>query len=279
MKRTLLSYEDLTDEQISLEDGEIIEDSSKEYEKIIDSSGDEEEFGQKPVLPVGKFDSSFKDGDEATCGEQYLCIVQAQRKKLGKVLRKPESSNDDNNGNSVKIFDLLGRYGLKTAIETVSVNEEWAEKYWQCYKRGEESFLKQLNSLDDSKNDLDQISGLSAQELMNKFYEDVQIEPTISFLRDIKSDQSLCERLLNLHIRWIRDEEGGFENNEENLNRLFNWIQALLMCRDDRLSSMEVACLRQLAAELVKQFGAERTEVKEIVLVIAKKYGQIDLIK
>ena len=89
----------------------------------------------------------------------------------------------------------------------------------------------------------------------------------MSVLGYLRSDQDLTEKLINCHKAWL--ESSVLKTAEEEVrSQVATWLQAFL-------TSPQISNLRQLARSL----DTNHPEFKEIVLVIAKKYGQSDLIK
>lgn len=267
MKRALPSYEDILEESVlDTEEGEIVETAT-----ISPMEDDEDdcdlEFGLKAVLPVGKFNEKLKEGQVPESGEQYLCTVRSQRKTLERIIK---AERLDQKESAVKLEDLLKN---KSSL-VLEVEREWTEQYWTCYQESEMVFLRSIN---DYENTQDILLEYTPTEWYTKLYTNVEIEPNMSVLKLIKDSQDTCDRLLNLHRKWLAVESGEIDSNKR-MNLMATWLQALIMCRDSRLTSPEIANLRHLAALLMQKHG-ERPEMREIVLVIVKKYGQSDLIK
>ena len=268
MKRALPSYDDLTLVEGN-EDGEIIEES-REFVESFDSgkgndglSSEDEEFGLKAVLPVGKFNEKFKQGDTPASGEEYLCTVRTERKQMTRILRY----EGDASGKSIELKELH-----KGEVEELEVDVNWVERYWQCYQESENQFIASVENI--SIENFAEISRINSSELYAKLYENSEIEPNMSVLGYLRSDQDLTEKLINCHKAWL--ESSVLKTAEEEVrSQVATWLQALIMCLDTRLTSPQISNLRQLARSL----DTNHPEFKEIVLVIAKKYGQSDLIK
>lgn len=278
MKRALPSYEDLEIFTETGEEGEIEESENEEAEESsIEDSQDSslEEIGLKPVLPVGKYTETFKEGDVPQSGEQYLCTVQSERKKLGRIFVCERRERDDSKG--VALEDLCKRFGGQREVE---VDMEWAEGYWRCYEENERSFLANLSQIEEeaavSDSPIKYLSLSNPTDCYSKLYATGEIQPSLSLLKLLQDDQELVAKLINFHRKWF--ETDVFADEPEILGKVATWLQALLMVRDSRLTSPEIAALRQLAAVLIEKYR-NFTEIKEIVLVIGKKYSQFDLIK
>ena len=304
MKRALPSYEDL--EADGHEEGEIIVLEGEEVSE--ERENEDEDFVLKPVLPVGRYSSTFREGDDPSSGEQYLCTVRSQRLQMKRII----AVEGEERGNTVGVDldTLCKKYG--TAAWCLEVDRDWAEKYWKCYCDTEKTFTEQLAATEDNhESEHDLRLDFTATEWYNKLYRTEEIEPTLPILRAMHEDQAVIEKLVNLHRRWIEmgcDCEGMFEGKvEDDINSSSNaistsnvcvclsftgvndttsklickvatWLQALLMSLDSRLTCTEIASLRQLALLLTERFP-QVAEFREIVLVIAKRYGQADLIK
>ena len=261
MKRALPSYDDLTLVEGN-EDGEIIEES-REFVESFDSgkgndglSSEDEEFGLKAVLPVGKFNEKFKQGDTPASGEEYLCTVRTERKQMTRILRY----EGDASGKSIELKELH-----KGEVEELEVDVNWVERYWQCYQESENQFIASVENI--SIENFAEISRINSSELYAKLYENSEIEPNMSVLGYLRSDQDLTEKLINCHKAWL--ESSVLKTAEEEVrSQVATWLQAFL-------TSPQISNLRQLARSL----DTNHPEFKEIVLVIAKKYGQSDLIK
>lgn len=268
MKRALPSYEDLLVEE-GEEEGEIIENDSKEtFEK--ESYDEEFDMGLKAVLPVGKFDEKFREGDVPESGEQYLCSVRSQRKKLEPVV---SAKIEGKGGIPLEVL-------VKSRIEDtkMEVDLKWADEYSKCLERSEQEFHDNLNLVDFE--DSDEFFKLTATEWYKKLYETSEIEPNMRVLRVFRESQEICDKLLNLHRRWLtcEDDQLRLDLSEKcQVNKAATWLQALIMCRDSRLTSPEIANLRQLALALL-DYG-DKIEMKEVVMAVVRKYGQSDLIK
>ena len=269
MKRALPSYEDLADGMG--EEGEIIEQVS--FAEIASDSvnvsvSEDEEFGLKAVLPVGKFNEKFREGDTPASGEEYLCTVRSERMKMNRIINcEPEEV-----GNSVKLRELC-----KDEVLEIEVEEGWAQSYWKCYQESEIQFLRDIeNSKIPDEPEFEHLVKLNPTELHKKFYENDPIEPNMKFLSHLRNDQELTEKLLNCHKIWLESSSAALQiETEEERSKVATWLQALLMCLDTRLTSPQISNLRQLTRSL----RANHPEFREIVLVIAYKYGQHDLIK
>ena len=266
MKRALPSYDDLVDRNAE-EDGEIIEDckSANSISELSDHS-DDEEYGLKAVLPVGKFNEKFKEGDQPASGEEYLCIVRSERLKMNRII-KADVEEEESGGVGVK--DLLGKN--ETVGRVVEVDEEWAEKYWKCYQESENRFLASINCDFDGNTEL---FSRNSTEMYKKLYENSEIEPNMAVLNFLRNDPELTEKLINCHRNWLESSVLQLSNELER-EKVATWLQALLMCLDNRLTSPQISNLRLLSYCLDSAYP----ESKEIVLVIAWKYGQHDLIR
>ena len=268
MKRALPSYEDLFEEgEIIEEERAVLNKNVKLILKEFESSDEELEMGLKAVLPVGKFNEKFREGDVPESGEQYLCTVRSQRKKLENIV-------------SVSFEDGTGGVELDVLIknvEEIEVDKKWADEYAECLKKSEGEFHAQLDEILEEF--FIDFSNLTPSEWHKKIYETGEIEANMNVLRAIKDSQEICGKLLNLHKRWLNGESENQLNLDsiEILNKTATWLQALIMCRDSRLTSPEVANLRQLAVTLMAH--GDRIEMMEVILAIVKKYGQLDLIK
>ena len=267
MKRALPSYDDLVDGNAE-EDGEIIEDCESEncILELSDHSEDEE-YGLKAVLPVGKFNDKFKEGDQPASGEEYLCTVRSERLKMNRIIKAYVGEGECG---GVGVKDLLCRN--ETAIKVVDAEEEWAEKYWKCYQESENQFITNINC--DFDGNIVLSSHWSSTELYKKLYENGEIEPNMAVLNILRNDPELTEKLINCHRNWLESSVIQLSNELER-EKVATWLQALLMCLDNRLTSPQISNLRQLAYCLDSTYP----EFKEIVLVIARKYGQHDLIR
>lgn len=269
MKRALPSYEDL------FEEGEIIEEIRTTTvindKKVFESESDVELeiMGLKTVLPVGKFDEKFKEGDLPESGEQYLCTVRSQRKKLENIL-----SVEVEEGKGIKLNVLIC-----DVVEPFEVDRKWAEEYVDCLKKSEKDFHTQLDEISNDFDNFD-FDKLTPTDWYKKLYETGEIEANLKILRLIRDSQEICEKLLNLHRRWLsKESENRLDlDSEEVLNKTATWLQALIMCRDERLTSPEIANLRQLAKTLMSH-AEDKIEMREIILAIVKKYGQVDLMR
>jgi hypothetical protein len=286
MKRALPSYEDLFEEgEIIIEDGAVnevvVEAAVSNTTGLINESSDEElEMGLKAVLPVGKFDEKFKEGHVPESGEQYLCTVRWQRKKLESIV----SIAVERGEGGVKLDDLI-----KFGFEAIEMDGRWADEYAQCHERSEREFhsqldkLSEINDVDSGIKDEDEISScfqlINPSEWYKKLYETEEIIANLRVLRVIKDSQDICEKLLNLHKRWLNGESDNKLNLESNeiLNKTATWLQALIMCRDPRLTSPEISNLRQLAVILMPH-AHDKIEIREVIVAIVKKYGQVDLV-
>lgn len=261
MKRALPSYEDL------FEEGEIIEETA--VVSVTSESDSDEEMGLKAVLPVGKFDEKFKEGNVPETGEQYLCTVRTQRKKLENIVSVPAEE-----GKGIKLNVLIKSGGF----EPFEIDRKWAEEYAECLKKSEKEFVESLDITETF--DICDFDQLTPIEWYKKLYETGEIEANMKILRVIRDSQDICEKLLNLHRRWLGNESENRLNldSEAILNKTATWLQALIMCRDQRLTSPEIANLRQLATVLMSQ-AEDKIEMREVIVAIVKKYGQVDLIK
>ena len=266
MKRALPSYEDLLEEG---EEGEIREELIVNFSSNEFSDDDDDEMGLKAVLPVGKFDEKFKEGQVPESGEQYLCTVRSQRKKLENIV-SVVGVEGEKGGVSVDV--LVKKFVVDKRIE---IDKKWAENFCECLEKSEKEFHAELDS--QEKIDCEDFN-FTVKEWYQKLYETAEIQADMRILRMLRDSQEICEKLLNLHCKWLKE---GSENqlemdSEEDLNKVVTWLQALVMCRDSRLTSAEIANLRQIAVALMDH--GDRIEIKEVVLAIVKKYGQIDLV-
>lgn len=276
MKRVLPSYEDLI---LETEEGEISENNGNGIFDVTEEvlEGDEDYgLGLKPVLPVGKYDSTFKEGDEPTSGEQYLCIVRSQRSKLNKIFSCPVSSTDS----GVSLNDLFKKYGTGQQSQ-LEVDRKWADDFWKCYTENELSVLERFNLIQDEREDgyggtLDDFI-LNPTDCFTKLYVTDEISPTLTRLKALREDQLLVEKLLSNHKKWLENEP--IVDDPDTLNKFVTWLHALLLLRDSRLTSPEIALLRQLATVLCSEKYRSIESFREIVLIIVKKYTQNDLIK
>lgn len=276
MKRVLPSYEDLI---LETEEGEISENNGNGIFDVTEEvlEGDEDYgLGLKPVLPVGKYDSTFKEGDEPTSGEQYLCTVRSQRSKLNKIFSCPVSSTDS----GVSLNDLFKKYGTGQQSQ-LEVDRKWADDFWKCYTENELSVLERFNLIQDEREDgyggtLDDFI-LNPTDCFTKLYVTDEISPTLTRLKALREDQLLVEKLLSNHKKWLENEP--IVDDPDTLNKFVTWLHALLLLRDSRLTSPEIALLRQLATVLCSEKYRSIESFREIVLIIVKKYAQNDLIK
>lgn len=263
MKRALPSYEDLADG--NEEDGEIIEETTAESEFVASEesySDEDEEFGLKTVLPVGKFTDKFREGDTPASGEEYLCTVRSERKQMARIIKSEEVESS----NAIELKELC----QDSSIRKAEVDAEWAGKYWKCYQESERQFLDTVELAEIEE--LSDLFRFNSTEMYKKLYETNEIEPTMTVLGYLKSEQELTEKLLNHHKNWL---ESLPPKTAEERSKLATWLQALIMCLDARLTSPQISNLRQLTRNL----DTDQPEFKEIVLVIANKYSQGDLIK
>lgn len=259
MKRQLQTYDDL-----SAEEGEIYEESpripvavtapnprSRTKSKPSSESEDEIDFGQRSVLPVGSFSKDFTDKDEPTSGEQYLCLVRHQRIQLPKVeVAEPQDSLG-------KDLNLL----VKTEITSINVNREWATKYWTAYQEHRERFLIELDGVAEQEPEAFEFDKAA---WFCKLYNQSS-GPTMSFLASLP--QEIVLKLISFHVSWMKDL------CPDKSELAATWLQALLMCLDLQLTSPELSVLRSLTKVI------PRTPMfNEIALVIARSYGQHDLI-
>lgn len=264
MKRALQSYDDLDVENENGEEGEIIEDELEENTRE-DCLSDQEEFGLKAVLPVGKFNANFKEGDTPASGEEYLCAVRCERKKIPLIIKSDENAEST----GIEIQKLF-----KQNVQVVEIDGEWAEKYWKCYKESEKTFLQSISEYQIDETDFENFTKMSSIDLYKKFYKEIEIVPSINFLAYLKSNQDFTEKLIFYHKNWLDPCTLTPIESEQN-ERIATWIQALIMCLDDRLTSPQISILRQL----VQILNSNHQEFKEIILVVSYKYGQKDLIK
>jgi hypothetical protein len=289
MKRALPSYDDLSKDfaESVEEEGEIIENDS--FLKCSEEAADEdaEDFGLKSVLPVGKFDATFKVGDVPSTGEQYLCTVRFQTKRLPKVERSEDSLKTCR---PISVDKLIGFEG-KAQVE---LKEAWSETYWKAYLESEARFQSQmLESVSDndcllSDNDC-LLSGFIKGSSWKAFWwrrlygqENEILKPSMQTLTDFRAQQDLVLKLLNLHGQWLQvgDElHSKVLVDGPVLDLTATWLHALLMCLDSALTSPEISVLRDLVVVLACEAFKNLTEFHEVILVICKKYKQSDLIK
>lgn len=265
MKRALPSYDDLF--QV-VEEGEIEDTETGETDEKNVSDSSEDEMGLKAVLPVGKFNEKFREGDVPESGEQYLCTVRSQRKKLENIVSFPVEKVK-----RVSLNRLIKKFGAEEEIKVVEMDRKWAETYGTCLVKSEKEFHEKLDEISEDY-DLSAFE-LKPAEWFYKMYETREIEVNMTTLRVFRDEQDICEKLLNLHRRWLESDQLKMESEDE-VNRVATWLQALIMCRDGRLTSSEIANLRLLAVALMCR--GDRIELKEIILAFVIKYGQIDLI-
>lgn len=260
MKRALPSYEDLAYGKEE-EEGEIIESlGSVQSVSVENYHSEDEELGLKTVLPVGKFNERFKEGDTPVSGEEYLCTVRSQRNQMARIIK----SEVEVNGKGIELKEL---YAESTLLE---IDVEWAERYWKCYQESEKQFLETIESTEIEE--LNELFRFNSTEMYKKLYETNEIEPNMAVLGYLRTEQELTEKLINHHRNWL---ESLTPKTVEERSKFATWLQALIMCLDARLTSPQISNLRQLTRNL----DTVHPEFKEIVLVIAYKYAQGDLIK
>lgn len=253
LKRPLPVYDDL--DEFDHEEGEICESKSEEVGEITELSDDE--MAAKAVLPVGRFDVNFKLGDEPTSGEQYLCLVKHERTRL------PKTEVSQNNASLSKTLDEILAGKLVKSEYLLEVDQAWAESCWTQFCQDYEEMKAQMEAIEhvhvifpeDKK----------SSEAWLKFIKETELSVDVCVA--LAEDQFCVWKLLSLIPSWLGSKDR---------TSLVGWMRYLLFCLDRQLSSSQISTLRGLVKSLAR---FDDSNIKEIISVIVKAYGQHDLIK
>ena len=246
LKRPLNVYDDLSD----YEDGQVVSSSSSESEAESD-----QEFLVRPVLPVAKFDASFRESDEPSSGEQYLCLVRHERKKLPQT----EVAKTVVVGSLKSVEELLSGFAEATCVKELDAT--WAENFWNSYRLHDAATLALFDSVSQVNVKL---PGTKDQSEWLAFLQ--ENEPSTEICVALQEEQDVVMKLIQHYTHWI----------QSSTYTELTWLSSLLLCLDRKLSSQQIFQLRKLAKAL--SYLTDNEKANELILVIAKIYGQHDLI-
>ncbi len=245
LKRPLQVYDDL-----SSEEGEVLSSSSSEAES-------DREFSLKPSLPVGKFNENFRETDEPGSGEQYLCLVRHERKKLPGL----EVAQEVKVVSGTKsIHEIIA--GFRDSCAVKELDATWAEHFWNGYRQYEAVMLALFDGIKEVNVQLPGAEAGAAVWL--KYLQ--EHEPSEETCVALQEEQDLVMKLVNYYTTWIQSDT---------ITQL-DWLSSLLLCLDRKLSSQQIYCLRRLVKVLASLERNEKAD--ELVLIICKSYGQHDLL-
>lgn len=259
LKRPLPVYDDLIED---LEDREAGEDGEVAFSSLslsASASSDvesDEEFALKPVLPVGKFDGAFTEADEPATGEQYLCLVKHERKRLPRTEVASESASF---GNLKSIEELISGFCGSSCVKVL--DGQWAEHFWNTYQQYDAAMQCMLDSIEEVNV---QLPGTKDQnEWLNYLRENT---PSTEICVALQEEQELVCKLIQHYTNWIQN--GTYRELE--------WLSSLLLCLDRHLSSQQISSLRGLVKALATLENNSKAD--ELLLIVVKTYGQHDLV-
>ena len=246
LKRPLPVYDDL-----SSEEGEVSSSSSSDVES-------DQEFSLKPALPVGKFDANFRETDEPTSGEQYLCLVRHERKKLPPL----EVAKEVKQISALKTLKEL-LVGFRDSCVVKELDSEWAEHFWNGYRQYEATMLALFESVKEVNVDFPSGPSVGAADWLKFFQEN---KPSTEICVALQEEQDLVMKLMHYYTNWI----------QSSTYTELDWLSSVLLCLDRKLSSQQISSLRRLVNALAALENNEKAN--ELILVICKSYGQHDLV-
>jgi hypothetical protein len=247
LKRQLQVYDDL-----SAEEGELVVSCSSSSEAESD-----EEFSLKPSLPVGRFNSNFKETDEPISGEQYLCLVRHERKRLP-CLEVAQEAKTLATRSSKTIQELISGFSNVGAVK--ELDSKWAECLWSTYQEHQTATWDLFAGVTEVNVVLP--NGSNAEWL--KFLQ--ENKPSTEICVALQEEQETVMKLIHYYTNWIQSVT--YTDLE--------WLSWLLVCLDRKLSSQQIYSLRRLVCALAVLENNEKAT--ELVLIICKSYGQHDLV-
>jgi hypothetical protein len=288
-----------------IEDKDVFLESESE-----DEENEEFETFQKTALPFIEFNEKFKENDEPSTGEEYLCLVRHERSQLPKILFSKTEK---------KLIEEEENFIQTKRVKEIEVNCIKKLKYFKIDDSIKmESFLQnflkhktELNNLfeEEVTNDEEDcckggLPGINDEAAwIFKFYgikkipeegdsKEIKLEitekslqPTLEFLKVLSRDQKLTLKLIQYHIGWM---EWLIKERES-----FIWLMSLFSVLDLKLNggSSDIAILRDLIKKLAfiledNKNSEDSTLWNQIYLsslnlafIVANVYGQLDLIQ
>ena len=228
----------------------------------------DDEGTDKAVLPVATFDETFTETSSPTTGEQYLALVQVERKKFpGTVIAEHIHEQ------SLGVGDLLPDMDSTS----IGVKRARVDVIMESFEADRGDVKKEGNGLLDAPSDTDRHAWLKYfYGIDHSNFE--RVEGEHSSVEDILSNISdeMAMQLLSFHNAWLEDI------NPEMIS--FDAIYKLLTIIDTKLTPSQVDKLRSLARHCIRLLDSETipemsTKLEEIVVIVAMAFGQKDLVR
>ncbi len=233
--------------------GQVAMDEREEGELSSDESTSvefEDDLMQHTILPIHE-----PIGNIPKTGEEYLFMVKMERKSLPKVVSVSSYQPSPRTLSSLISF---------TTIDAVEIDTDWQMQVLETFMHDREKWNLEVPLLYG----IPAISDWRTWKTLLA-HGDQLYEPSVEILRSLT--QASLIKLIDYHTIWI-EEEGALSEFR------YRWLYCLFANLSEAMGSDDVASLRSLVKCLIK-CSNRNYQIDSIIVIVAKCYGQSDLIK
>lgn len=233
----------------------------------IGSNKSDDEVTTGIVLPVAVFDASFTETSIPNTGEQYLALVQLERKRLPGIV-VAEGIQEQ----SLSIDELLPPSDLTPLI----VKKVRVDIIMESFEVERQDVKIQEAKVPNLPSDADRHAWL-------KYFYGIDHSKPVKPVKQPDFDKimssisrEMAMQLLSFHNAWLEEISPGLID--------FDVIYKLLVMIDDTPTPSQTDKLRSLARHCIKLLKLEAIpkvaeKMEEIVVLVARWFGQRDLVR